>query len=492
MARFSPRLAIRYLLVTFIAMYAFKRWFSGQPLLSDSLPAYSGPYDVGTVDIEVPAVQPRKFSDAVHKETGEPAFQLETVMFSIFYPAERGIHSKKPKHTWIPESGKLYAEGYARFAGISTWLTNKMFEGGLWSLVGSTTIPAQVDVPIHGAGEHQKRDVIADEEGQAVLVAGEHKAAQKDQFPVIVFSHGMASGRTSYTHYLGELASRGYIVAAVEHRDGSGPGTIVYKADGTQKTVFHAPAEALVPVPETEELKRVQLALRQAEVEETVRVLRAVNNGDGQDIHRGNTRKEGDTLVYWRHRLNFDQIIMAGHSYGATLAMQALKGSPNELRPFVGGIALDPGKSSGPLNANIDVPLLVIHSQSWSSKRSIFFGRPHFDTVKEIVEGIVDKRHGNKKAGWFMTAKGTTHPTVTDAPLIEPLLLSWTTGATVDVKEGLMQYVQASKDFLSYLVDGKTNGVIGEHVSHPRYNHETRKPSDEMGKIWQIHVSPIE
>jgi platelet-activating factor acetylhydrolase len=492
MAQFQTRVAVRYIIGTIIAMFAARRWFAGQPLLSDSLPEYSGSYDVGTVDIEVPAINPRNFSNAVHKDTGELAFELETVMFSIFYPAEKGSQSRRPKHTWIPESGKLYAEGYARFAGISTWITNKLFEGGLWSLVGSTTIPAQVDVPIHGARGHGRKGVIREVESQVILDGGDKKDTSKEQFPVVLFSHGMASGRTSYTHYLGELASRGYIVAAVEHRDGSGPGTIVYKPDGTHKTVFHAPAESLDPVPETEELKRVQLSLRQAEVEETIRVLRAINNGDGQDTHRANTRKEGDTLVDWRHRFNFDQVIMAGHSYGATLAMQALKGAPNELRPFVGGIALDPGKSSGPLNADIDVPLLVIQSQSWSSKYSIFFGRPHFDTVKGIVASIVDKYHGGKKAGWFLTAKGTTHPTVTDAPLIEPLLLSWTTGATVDVKEGLMQYVKISKDFLTYLVDGKIKGALNEAVSHPQYNEEVRKLPDGMEKFWQVHVSPIQ
>jgi len=48
--------------------------------------------------------------------------------------------------------------------------------------------------------------------------------------PIVVFSHGMAGMRTSYSHYCGELASRGYVVAAIEHRDGSGPGSVVMKA----------------------------------------------------------------------------------------------------------------------------------------------------------------------------------------------------------------------------------------------------------------------
>ena len=178
--------------------------------------------------------------------------------------------------------------------------------------------------------------------------------------------------------------------------------------------------------------------------------------------------------------------------------MQALKGAPSEKLPFVGGIVLDPGKHSGPLNDEIEVPIVVIHSQSWSSKMSIFQGRPHFDVVKDLVRKVL--RKGMKKSkpqyAWFLTSKGTTHPSVTDAPLIEPTLLSWTTGSTIDAREGVLQYVKVGEEFMQYLEDGRRIGVLAEEATHPQYDQDTRseerknRMSRQISKYWQIHVSP--
>ena len=479
------RTSLKRAALAIVALYLAYCFAFSMPLLSSPLPEYSGPYKVGTVDIEAPC-EKRRVSDAVFKGTDKPAFELDTVLFSLYYPAVEQWRFSRANHPWV-ENIPQHAEGYARFAGINNVVTNNVFSFALWSLVGSTTVPANVDWPLHGTAKS-----YVDYEGEQPV-----DNYGLPQFPVIVFSHGQASSRTSYTQWCGELASRGYIVAAIEHRDGSGPGSAVHHGDGSSEEVFLISQSQLDPRPDIPEFKAMQLAMRQAEIEETVRILRLINEGLGSEIHKLNAREEGSDLSEWKQRLNMERIVVAGHSYGATGALQALKDAPSEKLPFVGGLILDPGKSSGPLNDDINVPIVIVHSQSWSAKHSMFHGRPHFDVVKELVEKV-NRKDTNKAPhfGWFVTAKGTTHPTVTDAPLIEPLLLAWTTGATIDAREGVLQYVKVCEEFMQYLEDGHRRGILGEDVTHPTYNEDTRddKRKEDMAvsisKYWQIHVSP--
>ena len=41
------------------------------------------------------------------------------------------------------------------------------------------------------------------------------------KMPLVVFSHGLGGSRAVYSTILSEMASQGYFVAAVEHKDGS-------------------------------------------------------------------------------------------------------------------------------------------------------------------------------------------------------------------------------------------------------------------------------
>ncbi|KAH6885264.1 platelet-activating factor acetylhydrolase, isoform II-domain-containing protein [Thelonectria olida] len=467
-----PRLTLRYIFFFLIVVYVVYCFLTWQPFFSSALPPYSGPHDVGAIDIEFPLEKPIKISDTILRDTREPAFKVETVLFTIYYPATKTSRSKMSRHPWIPRPISLTAEGYARIAGVDNFIVRPIFTFALWLVVGGVSIPAKVDVPILG------RD---------------HDHVGK--FPVMVFSHGMASSRTDYTHYLGELASRGYVVAAIEHRDGSCPGTMIKIKDKKDKRVLLMRESDLESDPPmtTEKLKKEQLAFRDAEIYETIRVLWLINNGEGfDDVFLLNSRNEGHALTAWTERMDFQQLTISGHSYGATGALQALKTANKTVsNPAIGGIILDPGKSSGQLNTDVPVPVLVVHSQEWSRYHSIFFGRPHFDTVRDLVRGVLTK----VGSAWFLTSLGTAHPSVTDAPLLQPLLLRLVTGTTMPALEALGEYVKVSIDFLKFLDLGKAQGVLHEAVTHNNYHKwvtDERKKEfpEDRAKHWEVHVSP--
>ncbi|CZT25787.1 related to acetylhydrolase [Ramularia collo-cygni] len=473
--RFRPRWSVKYVLCSAISIYILAHLLLDMPLLSSKLPNPTGSFNVGTIDIEVPC-ESRQTPKVVDQE-GERAFEVSTVLFSLFYPTNKDAVSKT-HHPWVPKPLSLKGEGYARFAKVNNFLTNGIFTFGLWSLVGSTEIPANVDTPIHGTVK-----TYIDYEAEHPL-DGDYG---RPKFPVIVFSHGMAGSRTDYSAYCSELASRGIVVAAIEHRDGSAPASVIMREKMKPRRRFHLTPEMLSPQPETPEFKVMQLTMRQAEVEETVRVLRMLNDGRGGEVFRANTRLEGRDLAEWRGRLDTNKFLIGGHSYGATLALQVLKGAPSEALPFVGGIMFDPGKQSGPLNDDVGVPVVVVHSQSWSAKHSIFDHRPHFSVVKDLVRKIIEER---KQFAWFVTAKGTTHPSVTDAPLIEPFLLSWTTGSTINAHEAVLQYVKITEQLVDFLRAGHRHSILREEITHPEYDESARDYDASLSKYWQIHMAP--
>jgi platelet-activating factor acetylhydrolase len=419
----------------------------------------------------------------------------------LYYPTRPKPVSGKAKHYWISRPISLQAEGLARFAGLNTPLIQWIFGFGLWAVAGRHRIPANVDVPLYVPAAEGFQ--LLDQE-EPKHIGFERRENDVQKFPVYVFSHGAITSRTSYTQYCGELASRGVIVAAIDHRDGSGPGSVVITKDGKERTVFHVSAQDLQfdvlenssmkgkdTSLDTAALKSEQLAFRQAEVEETINILNAINNGIGHQVYQSNTRFEGHDLRNWKDRLDVDKLILGGHSYGATLALRALKGAPSEKIPAKCGIILDPGKRSGPLNNDISVPILMIHSNSWSRKHSILLGRPHFDVVKKLTDDVM-RRVG---FSWFMTLLGTTHLSTSDGPLIAPQLPRWKTGSTINASERLKHYVRVSMEFIDFVRTGVREGILAFGPTHSHYgeniaNIDQRTIPDEVLKYWQIHVAP--
>ena len=188
-------------------------------------------------------------------------------------------------------------------------------------------------------------------------------------WPTAIFSHGLGGTRMTYSQYLSNLASHGMVVAAVEHRDRSGPYTAVSEiidegkhengrasADASAESVatsavkqgkhgkppklseegiFYMAFEELEAasdpsdVAETDDepedslasgtgrrdkwaWRRAQLALRRAEVLEVQSVLRAINHGGATSLLSRSTpflrsgEGSGAVLENWKGRLSVD------------------------------------------------------------------------------------------------------------------------------------------------------------------------------------------
>lgn len=122
-----PRFTIGYILFSIAALYVLYCYIVGSPLFASRLPHYTGPYRVAAIDVEVAVPEPRQVGDAVFKDNRQPAFMLDTVLFTLYYPAASGLKSAQPRHKWFPKPISLTARGYAIAAHFDNWFSRPLF-----------------------------------------------------------------------------------------------------------------------------------------------------------------------------------------------------------------------------------------------------------------------------------------------------------------------------------------------------------------------------
>ncbi|KAH8656598.1 platelet-activating factor acetylhydrolase-like protein [Tricladium varicosporioides] len=270
-----------------------------------SFPNYSGPYKVGTIDVEIPVSE-------LESPSPSPDVSISTVQYRIFYPCEPEAKGKTVN--WIPAPQRDYVAGYSRFLGAGSTLAE--FISFFPRLLHYISIPARKNAPLL------------------------QPPTSNSRWPVMIFSHGLGGSRNAYSHLVGSIASHGMIVIAPEHRDGSTP--ISYIRDTPSSTSSNSSSQSEksslrkntktvdylrlshTPSPEVEEGRNSQLKIRLWELGLIHDSILKVD--DAATLTNLNTSSV--SLSSFKGKMDVHtpgKITMAGHSFGATTMVQFVK-----------------------------------------------------------------------------------------------------------------------------------------------------------------------
>ncbi|ODN90734.1 1-alkyl-2-acetylglycerophosphocholine esterase [Cryptococcus wingfieldii CBS 7118] len=397
------------------------------PILSffASLPSPPGPHPVGYAHITCPPIAPFAHPFPLLKSTSKPAFSLSHVGYAVFYPCNTDYEDAKGKHQerkkgfgWVPEPMSEIIKGYGKFAGgkgAVSW-----FVRPLGYFASRLLMPVYPLAPISPAQRPS---------------AG---------YPLIIFSHGLAGTRHTYSQYCAALASEGYAVLAVEHRDGSGPAVMLPpdKEGGEPKVLYYTGVDD-IQWEEGEEqpvnhARTLQLEMRSREVYEVynsfINLTSATPNPELEktvviEKLEGNDKQEERQA--WinglKGQVDGDDLRLIGHSFGGGTMLHLLQTSvphPYTPLPTTQALVLDPWLDPLPLPSDILSappfpsaehktlpPLFVVNSPGFTE-----WGE-HFSRLVGIAKGW---KNGEKNRAGLVTLLGIGHQTFSDFPLLSP------------------------------------------------------------------------
>lgn len=415
-------------------------------LLSRTLPKYTGPHEVGVCDIEVPIAR-QTFGTFTHKKMpdAKAGIAIDTVMFSLFYPCE---HQEKPKPVvWFPKLSQTI-DGFLKMAKRTPniWYRMVAYPTAAAAIHG-TTFPAAKEAPLKTPPSSP--------------VPG--SLHYDGKWPLMLFSHGVGCSRLMYSAFCGEMASRGFVVAVLEHRDGTSPSSTIVAADGTKTTVDWVQWSDLywpnLPEQPTDDtiLRHEQIKCRIAELENVVDVMQRVSRGE----------KLNDTNGYKVPNLDWTRFqavdaakpVMAGHSLGGSAALAASSKGSIDFRAVV---VFDPAvQRLAPWKSPLPHPLLVVNSEEFT------VGREYAIFSEQMAHTVTTELQ-------VYSIGGATHPSFSDVFLILPTAINKLTGLTCPAPSVIHKAVRATTEFLS---------GPGGHGGRVTYDEEFRDEDDRRYKI---------
>lgn len=390
-------------------------------------------------------------------DTSKRALNIEEVAYSLFYPAHipssRGWWGGPKAHMqWLPEPVGETVAGYERFLGRRGlgWIFQM-----LRLVVGRMKFPAYLNTPL------------------------EHPTSK---YPMIIFSHGLAGTRTTYSQYCSALASEGYVVLAIEHRDGSGPSVMLPPEEGSKEPralqyIRHSELDWSDEEDSTlTRFRTLQLDIRLREVYETYQSFRRLLSPAGNESMIINDMTESrmeEWIASFRDEVDLESLSLTGHSFGGSTVIDLLNSRPPEgfqPLPVKNVIALDPWLDPLPAPSVSTrgephmPPMLIINSTGFTTWSE------HFDRLKTIVD---------QAGGSLITILGSNHQSFSDFPLLMPTSLNVALGYLATTHELSSAFLRGSLGSARSLLgkkpdlgkyekekDGKMAGPTGDVVLH--------------------------
>ncbi|MEU8773428.1 hypothetical protein [Streptomyces sp. NPDC048606] len=224
-------------------------------------------------------------------------------------------------------------------------------------------------------------DGLSKARGHAVVDAPPAGGARR--FPVVLFSPGSGGVRTQNTAWAEELASHGYVVAALDHPYDS---TAVLLTDGR---TIRATTASSGDRDRDEELAAGWTAVRAADLGFVLTRLERLDRGEDADPLTG--------------RLDTGRAAVTGHSLGGAAALRAARQDPR----FAAVIDLD-GYPHGPTEPALRQPALALTQEITA------------DTDPRYLPRLTEALAHNTATSHRLTIPGAGHLTFTDGPLYLP------------------------------------------------------------------------
>ncbi|VDM94722.1 unnamed protein product, partial [Onchocerca ochengi] len=228
-------------------------------------------------------------------------------------------------------------------------------------------------------------------------------------YPVLIFSHGLAACRNFYSIFCSSLASYGYVVAVVEHRDRSACWTYKLKIDKMTGKRIEVPVKfrKLMPTDDEFQLRNGQLQKRVAECNKTLHILKELNLGQyNSDQRTGKKLLLGNDFAWsqFKGRLDTDRIFIAGHSFGGATAIATAATLPTN---FSAAVILDGWMFpiDKELLSRVRLPILFVNSEDFHSEASI----------NDILQVVKNSNHSV-----LLTLNEAMHQSFTDFPILIP------------------------------------------------------------------------